>query len=336
MTSIKKYIDDWESGVDRSALNAYCSALASVARNTDRAIPGLKGSIKGALCELVERLRKDGTPVAIENSQTQFESELGKWADCLIADLQNKALEVKEMMLTLAAAAERIARMDSRNFSQFSELTTQLQAIGRLEDISAIRQQLIASALDLKTMVQRMEEEARANVQSLQTQIETYRAKATESERHATTDQLTGLKNRRAIELALESRRERRSAFSLILLDLNKFKAINDVHGHVVGDEVLKQFAGELREQFRSSDVVGRWGGDEFIVITDSTPTEIESGMNRVRRWVLGKYKVKTPGGLLEVTLDGSIGLATWDLVEDSAQLIARADRLMYAEKRRA
>jgi diguanylate cyclase (GGDEF)-like protein len=334
MTSLKKYIDDWEGSISRCSLNAYRAALACVGRNTERAIPGLKGGLAGTLSEIAEHLGTDVTPARIEDTQKRFEMEFGKWADSVIEDLQKKTLDVKEMMLTLAAAAERITQRDNNNSTRFSELTERLQSIVRLEDLSAIRRQLTASVLDLKANVHRMEEEGRATVLSLQTQIEIYRAQASESELRASTDQLTGIKNRRGLELALQSRRERKSRFSLILLDLNGFKRINDTHGHPVGDELLKLFANELLEQFGSGDVVGRWGGDEFIVITDASSAEIESSMNRVRRWVLGKYKVQTPGGILEIKLDAAIGIAAWDLREDLDRLLARADKMMYAEKR--
>lgn len=334
MTSLKKYIDDWEGSISRCLLNAYRSALACVGRNTERAIPGLKPGLSGTLSELAEHLGTDATPAMIEDSQKRFEIELAGWADSVVEDLQKKTLDVKEMMLTLAAAAERIAQRDTTNSTRFGELTARLQSIVRLEDLSAIRRQLTASVLDLKANVHRMEEEGRATVLSLQTQVEAYKAKASESERRATTDQLTGIRNRRGLELAIESRRERKSPFSLILLDLNGFKKINDTHGHPAGDELLKHFANELREQFGNGDVVGRWGGDEFIVITDASAAEIESCMNRVRRWVLGKYKVQTPNGILEIKLDAAIGIAAWDLREDSDRLLARADKMMYAEKR--
>jgi diguanylate cyclase (GGDEF)-like protein len=334
MTSIKKCIDEFERSIGRSALDAYCSALACVGRDTERALPGLNESLRSLSGELADRLRADATPAIIEDSSNRFECELSRWADTVIEDLQKKTCDVKEMMLTLAAAAERITQRDNTNTTRFSELTVRLQSIGRLEDISAIRKQLTVSVLDLKANIQRMEEEGRATVLHLQTQLESYRAQASESERRASTDQLTGVRNRRGLELALESRRERKAPFSLILLDLNGFKEINDTHGHPVGDELLKQFAHELRDQFRPTDVVGRWGGDEFIAVSDAAPAEMESCMNRVRRWVLGKYKVQTPTGVLEIKLDAAIGVAAWDLRETSDRLLTRADKLMYAEKR--
>src|SRR5271155_2135617 len=128
MISIKKHIDDCERNIVRSALNAWRSALVCVGRNTERAVPGLKGSLKDTLNELAERVKKDATPEMIEDSQNCFESELGRWADAVIDDMQNKTLEVKEMMLTLAAAAEGITQRDNRNSTRFGELTQRLQS----------------------------------------------------------------------------------------------------------------------------------------------------------------------------------------------------------------
>lgn len=87
----------------------------------------------------------------------------------------------------------------------------------------------------------------------------------------ASTDELTKLANRRAIthalqyELALMQELGRKSA--ALLLDLDFFKQVNDAHGHLVGDEVLKEFAEFCNHEFRSSDMIGRWGGEEFIII---------------------------------------------------------------------
>ncbi|HEX4136714.1 MAG TPA: GGDEF domain-containing protein [Bryobacteraceae bacterium] len=334
MTSIKQYMDELERAIARSALSAYAAALTCVGKETDRALPGLKGDMRSLLDELAGRLGADAGPSAIEECRTRFEFELDRWADLVIEDLDKKTSDAKELMLTLVAAAERISERDSTNSSRFSELTTRLQSIGTLDDISAIRRQLSTSVFDMKANIQRMDEEGRATVLDLQTQIEAYRAQALESERRATTDQLTGVRNRRGLEVAIESRRESRSSFSVILLDLNGFKEINDTYGHPVGDELLRLFANELRDQFASADIVGRWGGDEFVVVTYSTPDEVATCLNRVRRWVLGKYKVQTSDGMLEIGLDAAIGVAEWDLQEDSDRLLARADSLMYAEKR--
>jgi diguanylate cyclase (GGDEF)-like protein len=91
------------------------------------------------------------------------------------------------------------------------------------------------------------------------------------------TDSLTGLANHRKIHefLALEQARAQRygGSFSLAMLDIDHFKLLNDTHGHPAGDDVLRQVAALLKEQTRSSDIVGRYGGDEFVLILPETTT---------------------------------------------------------------
>jgi diguanylate cyclase (GGDEF)-like protein len=334
MTSLKKHIEAVEYGSIGSVFDACSKALMCVGRNAERALPGIKSDLKSALNEFVQRLRNNNDSPIVEDTHNRLELEVSRWADSVIADQEEKTVEVKGMMLTLTAAAESINKRDSRNSTKFGELSTRLQAAGRLEDLSAIRLQLTASVKDLKENLQRMEDESRATLAHLQSQINVYRAQAAESEKRASTDPLTGLKNRRGVEMAFESRRQRQSPFSLILLDLNRFKEINDTYGHLAGDQLLKHFGSELLGQFRPGDVVGRWGGDEFIIITDASPFEIESCTTQVRRWVFGMYKVQTPGGPLKIKLDAAIGITAWNRGEGLDGLLSRADALMYAEKR--
>ncbi len=153
------------------------------------------------------------------------------------------------------------------------------------------------------------------------------------SERAAALDPLTHLANRRAFELHLESKIAADIRFCLILIDLNDFKSVNDNYGHLVGDELLLQFAGELRGQFAAADTVARWGGDEFAVIVAGNLADAESRADRIRRWVLGEYKVPHGAESLKITVQASLGIAEWDGREGIPQLIARADKELYLSK---
>jgi two-component system cell cycle response regulator len=83
----------------------------------------------------------------------------------------------------------------------------------------------------------------------------------------AATDQLTGLANRREVDRVLRGPRDR--DFTVLLLDIDHFKAVNDDHGHDVGDRVLREVADRLKGSLRGADVIGRWGGEEFVVLLD-------------------------------------------------------------------
>jgi diguanylate cyclase (GGDEF)-like protein len=116
---------------------------------------------------------------------------------------------------------------------------------------------------------------------------------------------------------------------------LDNFKQTNDLYGHPAGDTLLKQFATELRAFFRSTDIVSRWGGDEFLVIIDCYAEEARERVEPVKKWVCGDYSIKVGGQTRKVSVSASVGLASWRAGDTADALIARADTAMYLEKAR-
>lgn len=131
---------------------------------------------------------------------------------------------------------------------------------------------------------------------------------------------------------------ENRQPFCVVMLDLNHFKRVNDKYGHVVGDKMLKQFAKDLQLNTRSGDLVGRWGGDEFVVVLGCDAISASSHIARIRDWVLGKYTIQLEENEkpLEIWVDASIGVAEWRTGETIQQVIEEADTAMYVEKNRS
>jgi diguanylate cyclase (GGDEF)-like protein/PAS domain S-box-containing protein len=141
----------------------------------------------------------------------------------------------------------------------------------------------------------------------------------------ATHDSLTGLPNRRVLEeqLPREMARARRARLPLCvaIVDIDHFKTYNDTHGHLAGDEVLRECARAWDESLRGEDTIVRFGGEEFLVLLPgSSPEEAAEVVERLRE--------RTPR---EQTC--SAGLACWDFVEDVDDLLARADKALYLAK---
>ena len=124
---------------------------------------------------------------------------------------------------------------------------------------------------------------SRDSVADLRAEVVRYESLLRESERLAVLDPLTGLKNRRGIEEELIARVADGRRFSVLIFDLNGFKTLNDTYGHVAGDDLLRQFADELKANCEHGDLVGRLGGDEFIVITDRNMEEGSVYLRKIR-----------------------------------------------------
>ena len=176
-----------------------------------------------------------------------------------------------------------------------------------------------------------------ASIQKAQL-LETAKADNARLEALAHTDPLTQVLNRRALTLRLTAELERarryESVLSLLLIDLDHFKRINDTQGHLVGDDVLREVARLLSSAVRSVDLVARYGGEEFVVVLPETP--MDGAMifaERVREAVADHRFVGTGGRPLSLT--ASIGVAVFPGpgVDSVEELFASADEALYRSK---
>lgn len=204
--------------------------------------------------------------------------------------------------------------------------------------------QSIASALDLgaNDYIMRPVDEnelvARVRAQLLRKNYaDRLRESVFNSMRLAVTDELTGVYNRRYVEQHLARQishsGDNDARLSVMMMDLDKFKRINDEHGHAVGDDVLRAFTKRAREQLRGVDLVGRIGGEEFVVVMPETCAEAARiAAERLREAVAGE-PFATGGGPVQATV--SIGVAEIVTRRDTPRsLLERADAALYASKR--
>jgi diguanylate cyclase (GGDEF)-like protein len=157
-------------------------------------------------------------------------------------------------------------------------------------------------------------------------------------ERQALVDGLTGIANRRQAEDALVAELARAARFggplSVVIGDLDDFKAVNDAHGHGVGDTVLREFAHLLERSVRDVDVAARWGGEEFLLVLPGTDADGAVQLAQRIRDYLEERTLLTPEGAA-VKVTASFGVAEAQAETQSAELVAAADAALYEAKRR-
>lgn len=157
-----------------------------------------------------------------------------------------------------------------------------------------------------------------------------------ELEEMAFLDDLTRIANRNRLESEITERLSRTGAvgrgFGLLFMDIDDFKSFNDMFGHDTGDQVLKSLAGTLTVNARPSDFVGRWGGDEFVVIVDGcSPDSLAAVGNRLRMLIGASY---VRAGELSLRITVSIGATVPRTGDTLESFIKRADGLLYESKR--
>ncbi|PTL39015.1 sensor domain-containing diguanylate cyclase [Alkalicoccus saliphilus] len=239
--------------------------------------------------------------------------------------------EVKEMYLTFVTPDN-------------VELPTLVNAYLKEEEIvCAVLQMKVRDEYEQEILVEKknaeriMQETDKAykQLQGLLQEFEKKRKELTllngELEQLSITDSLTGLYNRRYIESRLEDfleeARNNRVPFGVLMIDIDHFKVVNDRFGHQAGDEVLKELAGVLSSGVRSDDVIGRLGGEEFLILLGSAGKEeaVETGERLCR---LAADKVwKSPA----VTI--SVGVSVYEKGDSKLDLLEKADKALYKSK---
>ncbi len=151
-------------------------------------------------------------------------------------------------------------------------------------------------------------------------------------EKLAVTDKLTGLYNRVQLDDVLDFGVNKAIRYntniSIIFIDIDKFKSINDTYGHQVGDQILKHFSKILQSNIRKTDIAGRWGGEEFLIICHETNIECSLNLAENLRVVIENTTFKHIKNLT-----ASFGIAVLEEKDSVHSLIQRADRALYKAK---
>lgn len=209
------------------------------------------------------------------------------------------------------------------------------------EDQSRLMRALDMGVNDyLHRPLDKLELKARVNTQIKRKRYtDRLRYNVTRSMELAVTDPLTGLYNRRHMDKQLEihvaNAAARGKPVSLLTVDVDFFKPINDTHGHDVGDRVLQELAVRLKAQVRAIDLCCRMGGEEFVVILPETDLQVGFTVaERLRRNIAGKpFNAGAKQGPLSITV--SIGVAAYESAADTpASILKRADEALYEAKR--
>ena len=214
--------------------------------------------------------------------------------------------------------------------------TAVIKKLGNIKKIIALKKQ--SEGKQLKQANEKINQ-LKKKIVDVQADAKKIFVKAEEFQQAAFYDGLTEIHNRKSFDLELDrsiSALSQGGRLALILIDVNYFKWINDTFGHVAGDKVLKVIADNLKKNFRQSDFVARYGGDEFVVLVDGLdPENIQASIDRFKtRLKTIKFISHTHKTNIKVEISAGLSMARPD--DSSAALLHRADQAMYEDKKNA
>lgn len=342
MISLKRYLEaeaprsdgvqaDPVSDACLSLFWAYRAGLAEIADSGATACPGLATDLKRELTRVEEILGSLPDLQTVTKAKEALREVLQNWGKKTALHYEQKAGEVRDLLLVMARTAESLGHRDDQYAQQLDRVTIQLNSIAKLDDVSKIRASVEESARALKSSVVRMTAESKAVIEHLRVEVSTYQSKLEKAEHMAACDALTGLGSRRWIETRIQQRIAAGLPFSIVMIDVDGFRRINQDYGNLVGDLILKEFAKELRSSCRFSDLVARWGGDKFLIVLDCVGGDLQGQVARLHSWICRPYFVPGRSGHLSVKLGASIGLAEYCEGDGLHELLERADRELCA-----
>ena len=274
----------------------------------------------------------NGLPVAAHLGRTVREALPSLAAT--VEPLFQRVLTTGEPLLNLEIAGETqaqpgVPRVWREHFHPLKDASGQVIGINvTVEEITALKQ---AERQILESEQRYRELNAALELKVQERTLELRNANA-ELHRLATTDSLTGVWNRRYLEQAVAGEMARAQRYgeplALVMFDIDHFKAINDRHGHLVGDQVLIELALRMRGHLRASDVLARWGGEEFVILLPHGTAQAAARLAEKLRLATLTQPFPVAG-----TITSSFGVAAYQPHETLDDWFTRADHALYAAK---
>jgi diguanylate cyclase (GGDEF)-like protein len=319
----------------KTALTCYRAALGDVERHIFHLYPEKLGIDPPSFRE--ERKRLDGAVVAQQLTQVKqrLARELKDASARLEAQLAG-TVELSEVVTLLEDTATSLRSKGETREKGFVGVAESLKSAAQCQTVEELKARLQKEVGRISTLVTEMRRENEQLLSGLDKEMGDYRRKLDDAERKANTDALTGLENRRGLEARVRSYAEAGMPFTIMILDLNRFKTVNDKFGHLAGDKLLEAFSQRLRGALDEGDHPARWGGDEFVILMECSLRDAIIRTRQIEQKLNGTYRIEAESGTLRLNLSTSIGLAEARKGETAEQVFSRADALLYREKQKS
>jgi diguanylate cyclase len=295
---------------------------------------------KESIDELNRQFASDEKPKRIELHFEHRKNEILSFIDHQHDYIADREKELRDIIELLTKA---MANLDVENrdfYHRVYDHSEKMEKITRLDDIKKIKTALAHEVSQMRVIVDLKKDQDRRQVQFLAGQVDSLRQELEKTRAKSMTDGLTGVYNREAFDDTLgeliERSRVMNTTFSLMMLDLDDFKQINDTYGHVIGDRVLMAFTQKCRDCVRGDDYIARYGGEEFAIILPGANLKnaLKKGRQICDAVSAARYATNTDREDAYLSMTVSIGVTVFQKDDTPESAVERADKALYKAKR--
>ncbi len=277
-------------------------------------------------------------PATLRRLNTELGEHLSRFKGSMMPVAQHKNV-IKGVLANLAEQLTAASRGSAEFVEKAASIRTRLERANDLNELQELQSMLIQETADAASSANQMKErlgELSFRVSESQAQIDQLERALSESRQKMNLDPLTRVPNRRALDgwvagNLYDARGHVSRSYSLLVIDLDHFKKVNDTHGHLAGDRVLAETARRLKMGIRDIDFLARYGGEEFVLVLPDCDLRIGTAVAQ-RLCQLLRRKAVTHEDK-QIGVSGSIGVATVRPGESFAKVFERADQCVYVAK---
>ena len=336
MVSLKQQITEIDIQEQRfhAAFKCYLDTLIGVGEHAPDLTPELTWGFQTAIRNLHRTIIEKRSIEALESGRGKLFEILEEYRAKFRTYQSQQDGHLRSMVGSLATVTQALSSRNDSDSQRWQSFTAQLQETARMTDLGQIQRELELRVENLRETSQAIWEENRSSVSCLEGQLNELQTRLAEAETRAKTDALTGLLNRGAGETMLREGLDKGAITSILMIDLNGFKQINDRWGHDCGDQVLKMFSRNLQQLLMNEASICRWGGDEFLAMRQASGPGAPKA-ETLEKSLRTEYKIMFQGRQIRVEVSASVGAAEAGPGKTILDLVALADANMYKHKNR-
>jgi len=317
------------------AIGAYATAVEAVCEHLLRMCPPIVDLHGAELRSIADDVRPEMSIGELERSRTRLLARLIKLGQDGSAEYETMAKDIRDILKIAASATETLQTQTDGSGDEWNRFTTEVERIAAIGDLQEVRASLRREVQHMNLCMQAMATDSARVISQLRGELTSLRNRAAHDEEMATLDPVTGLRNRRAVELALAERTRQANLFCILMFDINRFKIVNDRYGVETGNQILQQFGKRLLGAIREGDLAARWERDQFLTIVGCPVNIVIARARQIHARVSGTYEAGLKPDTIALEITSSMGVAEYRPGETSQSLIDRAMKVLQAAKSR-